>query len=434
MMLLGVKYLMKDIQVSLFDIVMALSDVIDMVSPEIEGHHRRVAYMAVGIARKMKLPEESIRNLFLAALLHDCGALSLKERLLTLQFEMGETNGINSHAEMGYRLLRSFKPMDKAAQIIRYHHTYWNSPANSASDGLKPPVESFILHLADRVDVLTCRNRDYSMRADKIKEMIKRESGRKFMPDAVDAFLRLAGNRAFWMETANAQKESFRRDDFEDIILDLDGVFGVARLIEKIIDFRSRFTATHSSGVAAVAEELARAAGFRENECAMIKIAGYLHDLGKLAIPVEIIEKPDRLTEEEFNIMKKHTYYSYHILKKIKGLKDINHFASFHHERLNGKGYPFGLKADELSPGARVMCVADIFTAITEDRPYRKGMDTKQALRALQSMVENDEIDPDLVDCLKSNYDRINGVRAESQLAAVKKYEEFLNPVGAGSV
>ena len=207
-------------------------------------------------------------------------------------------------------------------------------------------------------------------------------------------------------------------------------------IVEKQLEVRgyTEHSFRHVGHVSKVAGDILRELGYSDRMVELAQIAGYLHDLGKLAIPVEIIEKPDRLTEEEFNIMKKHTYYSYHILKKIKGLKDINHFASFHHERLNGKGYPFGLKADELSPGARVMCVADIFTAITEDRPYRKGMDTKQALRALQSMVENDEIDPDLVDCLKSNYDRINGVRAESQLAAVKKYEEFLNPVGAGSV
>lgn len=419
---------MKDVNVSLFDVIMSLPGVIDMVSPELEGHHKRVAYIALNIAAKMGLPVQTQNDLFLAALLHDCGALSLKERLNALQFDIEGDRGIFNHTETGWRLLKTFKPLEKAAHIVRYHHTSWNKPEYVISSGLKAPEESFILHLADRVDVIAGRHQYAASQAENVKGLVKKESGEKFMPDAVDAFLSLSESRSFWTDVMNAPGEDFRKQNFTDIELDINGVFGVAKFIEKIIDFRSRFTATHSSGVSAVAEELARIAGLNEKECTKIKIAGYLHDLGKLAIPVEILEKPDRLTKEEFNIVKKHTFYSYHILKNIKGLEEINHFASFHHERLNGKGYPFGLTGDKLSQGSRIMCVADVFTAITEDRPYRKGMDSQSALKVLQNMADNEDIDAYLAECLKSNYDRINEVRINAQLAAEKEYEEFLHP------
>lgn len=227
----------------------------------------------------------------------------------------------------------------------------------------------------------------------------------------------------------NATQENLKNYQLPDIELNLSEILGAAKFIEKIIDFRSRFTATHSSGVSAVAEELARTAGFTENECCMIKIAGYLHDLGKLAIPAEIIEKPGKLTKQEYEIVRNHVYYSYHILKNIKGFEEINRTASFHHERLNGKGYPFGLTGDMLSPSARIMCVADVFTAITEDRPYRKGMDSGSAMAVLFGMAQRDEVDSEIVSCLEKNYDRINNARIEAQISAVKEYQKLLAPI-----
>lgn len=159
----------------------------------------------------------------------------------------------------------------------------------------------------------------------------------------------------------------------------------------------------------------------------MMLIAGYLHDLGKIAISDEVLEKPIKLTEYEFNEMRAHTYYTYRLLEPIEDLKVINAWASFHHEKLNGTGYPFKLSGDSLTLGSRIMAVADIFTAITEHRPYRKGMEPEAAKQVLQDMVANNSIDGKVVEILINNYDEINELREDAQQKAAIEYKKFLN-------
>ena len=102
-------------------------------------------------------------------------------------------------------------------------------------------------------------------------------------------------------------------------------------------------------------------------------MAGNFHDLGKLVIPNSILEKPGKLNDEEFALMKQHTYFTYSILTTIGGIQEIAEWAAFHHERLDGNGYPFHLNASKLSTGARIMAVADIVTTLAEDRPLPAG-------------------------------------------------------------
>jgi HD-GYP domain-containing protein (c-di-GMP phosphodiesterase class II) len=199
-----------------------------------------------------------------------------------------------------------------------------------------------------------------------------------------------------------------------------------SRLICRLIDFKSEFTAAHSSGVAAVAVELSRLNNFSYGDRRLIEIAAYLHDVGKLAIPSEILEKQDTLTENEQFIMRSHVYYTYQMLEPFEVLKPLSEWASFHQERLNGTGYPFGLNAVDLPAGSRIMAVADVFTALTEDRPYRKGIDAKTARTILQSMVDKDELDKHLVDMVFENWEKLNEVRALAQQEAMEEYNAFL--------
>ena len=115
--------------------------------------------------------------------------------------------------------------------------------------------------------------------------------------------------------------------DFE-----LDSIGKFANMFSHIVDFRSPFTATHSSGVTAVAEFLARVMGFSENEVYMMKIAGYLHDLGKLAVPVEILDKSASLNTDEFRIVRSHTYYTYKILENITNLEILDGLCEIYHK------------------------------------------------------------------------------------------------------
>jgi len=417
----------QNIKVSLFEIVESLSGVIDMISPSLQGHHKRVGYIASRIAEKAGMLPEKQNDIVLAALLHDCGALSLREKLDALRFDVQDPHG---HAEIGYRLLKNYSHFKDMSLLVRYHHSEWGKSEGYISKAEEVPLGSYIIHLADRIDVLIDRKREILDQVEVIRHVIKKESGRKFHPGLVKVFSGISDNEAFWMEFAGIQDRKHEEKCIRDVALDYNEILGLTKLIERIVDFRSRFTATHSRGVAAVAEELARIIGLPEEETKMIKVAGCVHDIGKLAVPVELLEKPGKLTKEEYDIVKNHALYTYHTLKKIKGFDSVSEWAAFHHERLNGKGYPFSLKAEDLSLGARLIGVSDVFTAITEDRPYRKGMKSEDALKVLQNMAENNEFDPYIISKLKINFDRINSIRLEAQLAAKKEYEEFLGPLG----
>jgi HD-GYP domain-containing protein (c-di-GMP phosphodiesterase class II) len=261
--------------------------------------------------------------------------------------------------------------------------------------------------------------------------MVEEQSGKMFMPDLVEAFRNLAAKESFWLDAASPSPESVLplRLAMPTIELDMKELLHISTLFSHVIDFRSRFTATHSSGVAASAELLARFVGFSERESRMMRIAGYLHDLGKLAVPAEILEKPSELTETEFNVIRSHTFYTYRILEPIADLYEINTWASFHHERLDGSGYPFHHKGQDLPLGSRIMAVADVFTAITEDRPYRKGMPEEKALQVLQQMADGSALDSNIVSLLRLHFDEINSCRMEAQAGSAEEYKKFLQPV-----
>lgn len=199
----------------------------------------------------------------------------------------------------------------------------------------------------------------------------------------------------------------------------------ISQLFSRVIDFRSRFTATHSSGVAAVAKKIGMLCNLSHQECMNLEIAGLLHDIGKLSVPTEILEKAGPFTEAERDIIKTHAYYSYMILDKIKPLRAINVCACLHHEMINGKGYPFGFKGYELPLCSRIMSVADVFAALTEARPYRDGMEKAQIISALKDMAENETLDRQLTQTAVANYDMLHHICLESQRIAREEYERY---------
>lgn len=416
--------MIKELHIPQFDMIMCLSKALDLVSTAVVDHHKRVGYIAYNISAEMGMDSQDQIELILAGAIHDIGAFSLQERLGSLNFEL---HSPHHHSEIGYHLLKTFEPFSRIATLVRYHHALWNYGDGAEHRGEKVPFASHILHLADRVDILINKNGDILNQVDGICEKIQKYSGEMFHPEMVDAFIRLARKESFWLDVTSPYLEYLlsRRARLAAFELDLKGLDNLAKLFSKIIDFRSRFTATHSSGVAACAEGLAILAGLSRRESLMLRVAGYLHDLGKLAVPAEILEKSGRLSEEEFQVIKRHTYYTYRILETVPGLEEINSWASLHHERLDGNGYPFHYKDEDLSLGARIMAVADVFTAITEDRPYRKGMDKGQALEVLKKMAGDLALDSKIVTLLSDHYEEISFLRKQAQSVAAEEFEEF---------
>ena len=406
-------------QVSLFDMLMGLSRAVDLISNEMVNHHVKVGYIALCIGLEMGLSPEEQDMLFLAGALHDIGALSLQERLDALDFETQD----HLHGERGYRFLRKFSPLAPAAELIRCHHTPWRT----VQEGADVPLGSCILHLADRIAVLIDDDEEILQQVPGIIARITAESGEMFMPELVEVFQRVARRQHFWLYTvSNSLYWSLgKRLGPLTMELDMEGLIGISQLFSRIIDFRSQFTATHSQGVAASAKALGMLMGFSARECQLIRVAGHLHDLGKLAVPAEILEKPGKLTAAEYNLVKGHSFYTYHILEAIDELETIRLWAAFHHERLDGNGYPFQVNGDQLPLGARIVAVADVFTAITEDRPYRVGMELDEALWLLRKMAREGALDGGVVAALDDNFSQVNSMRLKAQEDAQREYMEF---------
>jgi HD-GYP domain-containing protein (c-di-GMP phosphodiesterase class II) len=289
------------------------------------------------------------------------------------------------------------------------------------------PDGAFILHLADRVEVAMDRRTPILSQMDDIRGRIVEQSDKMFKPEHVEAFLTLAGRESFWLDLVNPTKDKAprRRLGVSALLLDVEGLEQMARMFGHIVDFRSRFTATHSSGVAATAQSLAELSGFDHIEAKAMRIAGYLHDLGKLAVPAEILEKPAALSEDELGVVRTHSYHTYHVLDGISGFETINEWGAFHHERLDGRGYPFHHRDDAISVGSRIMAVADVLTALCEDRPYRAALGTDKALSILDEMVGAGAMDAGVVDLLEKHVDEVDLARVLEQQASARDYDAF---------
>jgi len=412
------------VHLDIFKLLVSLTETTDQISPALVNHHKQVSYIAYSIGKTLGLDEDDLRELAIAGALHDIGGLSLGSRLEALEFE---TSRPEEHAISGAILLGLFKPFSRVAELVRFHHVYWDNGAGAVRNCVPVSVLSHILHLADRIAVLLDHQEDVLQQVRRVVTRIRNNAGRMFVPEHVQAFQELAVKESFWLDIAEPAgcclyaEESF----FGTAELAEEDVQNLAALFSQIIDFRSRFTATHSSGVAAVAEALAGLTSLTPAECTMMKIAGLLHDIGKLAVPREILEKETPLTREDHIIIRRHPYFSRRILRSVPAFKTICTWSAYHHERLDGSGYPFHIKGEELPYGARILSVVDTFTALTEVRPYRTSVSGRGTLKILNSMVQDGKLDGDIVDLISRNIDEFNAVREAAQSKAYDRHTLF---------
>jgi HD-GYP domain-containing protein (c-di-GMP phosphodiesterase class II) len=422
----------EKIKVSLLDMVLCLARAIDFLHMEISEHHLRVAYIASCLAEELGLGAQQVQDVMIAGALHDLAAVCspawarlLDDALLRDMPGRHPASGdMHRHGFEGYLMLRDFQPFSQAAGAIRFHHVDWDSGRGGELDGEAIPLASHILRLADQIAVMPDDAGNILEQAAAIRRTVAAGSGRLFHPDAVTAFEERSTRESFWLDMTSRHKEQILRHRYgqSTVVLELDDLHRLSGIFGRIIDYRSSFTATHSSGVAATSENLAAQLGM-ESEKRLIGVAGYLHDIGKLAVPAGILDKPGKLTQQEILIVKQHPYYTHQILSMVPGLEHVNTWASLHHERLDGTGYPF--RPCAIPPGSRIIAVADVFTAITEDRPYRRGMNRSQCFAVLDKLVLERAIDGDIVTALRINFDEIHQVRRLSQQFNHSKYPVF---------
>lgn len=366
------------------ELLRALSMALDLAERQPLNHATRTAYAALRLARVLELPETEVENVYIAAFLHDIGATETACDIRTGQ------SIFMDHSQMGKELmsLMPFSPL--AADYVLWHHTSWNELGEKCQG--EAPLGAQIIQLADRLERRFDRNRFYYDQLPDHQDWVLQHRGECFAPEIVDAFLELMVQEKFWLDFTSTGIDLILKEMQPNLNARLTRteVEQIANVFAALIDSTSTYTYNHSRGVAEIMERLAPMFLETEEEVFQMRIAALLHDLGKLAVPKSVLDKPGRLTEREFQLVKSHPYYTKVILGRVKGFEQIKEWAGNHHETVDGRGYPE--HKTDLTVPERLMAVADVYQALTEERPYRPPMTTKEAMQVMKGMVREQKL------------------------------------------
>ncbi|GAU79366.1 HD-GYP domain-containing protein [Fusibacter sp. 3D3] len=414
------------IQVSQNEIFHAFSESLDLIDRRIYNHHNDVAYIALKLASALDLSQKDIKEITIASLIHDIGVFTADDRVKLTDYAFED---ITNHGEIGYQLLMSLTGFDKIALLVRYHHDDYPNLIEKPEYNLY----SNLIFLADRIAVLIDKSEFILNQVDQIKYRITSDQDVKYMGEYVNAFLSLSRQEEFWLNlTTDRHKEIImtvlKPDAF---IRDINALFDISKLFILAIDFRSSYTASHSIGVSKVARAIGQLLGYDHDNLDILEISGYFHDIGKLALSKELLDKKSILSKNEMLQIKSHSFYTMEILSKIKGFEEIKSIASSHHEKLNGKGYPF--KRSNLTEKEMILCIADIFSALTEERPYRSHTNIAFAKEILLSEGNDGKLDLNLIQIVIDHMEQLSQINHHYQALAAKQYSDLQEAISKGA-
>jgi len=432
--------LYEGIKVSVKEILLKfLSSVLDL-SRNNNHHHKQTAFISLRIAELMGLSPERRNNLFVASLIHDAGQLWGKEEEFRAILEPSNPTPWR-HCLLAYLLLKDSPLITRlipdVPRMILYHHTKFEKLTKPEKSRLllplieftreEVPLESLIINIASAISMMINDQIPILHQAEEIKERIKDLKDSFFPSDIVDAFLEVSSKEEFWLALASPFIEEYLEAIYPlpEYIISEEEMVSLFQLICRFVDYKCALFATHSAAVSAMAEALAKLAQLSPDAVERLKIAGYIHDLGKLSLPLSIIVKKDKLTKEEFALVKVHPFTIYSLLSRTKGLEGLRELAGFHHERLDGSGYPFGLKGEELPFEARLLAVVDVFSALREKRPYRPALEFDDAVKILEEEAKEGKLDGEIVALLIKNLSDIDGIFLNTHFSEMKEYRRI---------
>jgi HD-GYP domain-containing protein (c-di-GMP phosphodiesterase class II) len=414
------------------EILSALSCALDITEGQPPGHAVRTCLIGMHLGDRAGVPREDRGALFYALLLKDLGCSSNAARLCSLfgaddralKRDHKLTDWSRSGPSLAYALRNAVpdaSPMGRAFRVasmafkekgsgremsqtrcdrgadiasmlgfnqamreaIRTLDEHWNGHGMPEGlSGTAIPLLGRIVGLAQSVEVFAG-----GFGVDAAIAIAIERRGRWFDPALVDALESFADDDGFWAQVLGRSPErhlAALEPEDQILIADEERLDDIARAFARVIDAKSPFTYLHSERVAELAVTIGRRLHFDEVGLKDLRRAGLLHDIGKLGVSTLILDKPDRLTERERAEIRVHPAYTQRILERVTAFAGIVEIASAHHERLDGKGYHLGLSAERLSPMSRALAVADVYEALTADRPYRRGMPRNEAVAILR--------------------------------------------------
>jgi HD-GYP domain-containing protein (c-di-GMP phosphodiesterase class II) len=397
---------MSTYNVNLHEAIYSLSDALDLVGVTHIHHGKRVAYMATECGKRLGWDGPRLDELFQAAILHDSGVsrTMVHARLTQLAWENEP-----EHCRLGAALLATSPLLEHLSSTILHHHTHW-SLLKDLDLPMEVKLRANCIYMVDRVDVLTLGyqigDKDILLGKDDIRRKIFQRRGDWFCEELVDAFMEVSGSDVFWLTLVSEHVNSYLAtwlSHYPERTMEFHELRGLVHVFSYIVDAKSPYTKQHSDGVANLARYLGTLFQLPEETCEMLELVGLLHDIGKLRVPDALLDKPGVLDQDEILVMRRHCFDTYSVLKNIRGLERVSLWALQHHERLDGSGYPYQMKADDLSFEARIVAVADVFQALAQERPYRGPLEQLVIMTLLKLEAEEGKLDKDVVAAVEAN-------------------------------
>ncbi len=434
--------------IRLSDVISALSVALDLTEGQPMGHAIRSCILGMRIAKDLGLSAEDSSALYYALLLKDSGCstnsarlhqilgsdeitakrevkledwtkLSLSgarylwrnvlpgaspgkrlNRILQVALHQKSNNAelISARCERGAEIARKVGLGETTAEAIRSLDEHWDGggyPEGRERDQI--PHLARIMNVSQTVEVYVAQ-----LGTEAALKVVIERSGSWFDPQIARVVQALKGDSELWQRITapNAREFVLEMEPGAAIPASPERIDSLCQAFAQVIDAKSPYTFNHSIGVADAAVEIAETMALAPGVVALIRRAALLHDIGKLSVSNAILEKPGKLTDQEWKIMKMHPVYSRLILSSISGFEHLAFIAAAHHERLDGKGYPDGLTETQMPLPARIIAVADVYQALIEKRPYRDGL----PLDVVFGMMDEDvpsRLDRDCVAALK---------------------------------
>jgi HD-GYP domain-containing protein (c-di-GMP phosphodiesterase class II) len=441
-------------QLRLAELLGALSNALDMVEGQPAGHCVRCCWIGMHIGQQIGLDDAQIWELYYTLLLKDLGCSSNAARICrlfmtddltfkrdaktidgslpqALRFVLSHTglkagladriralvnvflsSGqiaqelVQTRCHRGAEIARKMRFSEAVAQGIQNLDEHWNGggmPLGLA--GQEIPIYSRIALMAQVIDVFQVANG-----IETAKREVQNRAGTWLDPSLADAFQKVSIDPNFWntLGSTELQTAIFALEPAQRCaVVDDDYLDDIAAAFAQVVDSKSPYTSGHSERVTLFADLIADEIGFSDQRRRWLKRAALLHDIGKLGVSNSILDKPGKLDPDEWEAMKLHAAYSEAILSRIAAFGDLARIAAAHHERLDGGGYPRGVKGDQIVIETRIITTADIFDALTAERPYRPAMPVSKALSLMAEMVGT-QIDADCFNALRRALGRID--------------------------
>jgi HD-GYP domain-containing protein (c-di-GMP phosphodiesterase class II) len=379
-------------------LIRSISTALDIVEGELLGastnHGKRIAVLCAKMGNFLGKNMEEITALTVCALLHDS---ALTEYIISEKSDGNQELAMKKHCEIGQRNVDTLCFDTNVKDFVLYHHERADGRGPFGIKEGEGPLEAELIAIADSIDVTYHLQRLEFDELPVIRNFISQESGKRYSKKATDTMLEILD----WPAVLSLKDDVINQTaDLSlypwTVDIQTETVFGLAGFIARIIDYKSGFTHRHSTQIANKAWFMGKHYKYGPQELAELYLAASLHDLGKLAIPSGILEKPGKLTDEEFEIIKSHVRLTWELLNEIEGFETICQWASNHHEKLDDSGYPFGKKSSDLDINSKLLACLDLYQAISEERPYHPGRNHADTIKLLYEMADTGKIDMDI--------------------------------------